>query len=122
MPDTSPRTLAALPDEALLEQLQRQSFRFFWEGAEPVSGLARDRNRQCGEAADHLVAVGGSGFGLMALVAAVARGWVSRPEALARLVRTLDALERAVRYRGVYPHFMDGANGATMPFGPLDDG
>jgi hypothetical protein len=122
MPDLSPAALAALPDEALLEELQKQTFRFFWEGAEPVSGLARDRNRQSADTGDSLVAVGGSGFGLMALVAAVERGWVSRAAATERLSRMLDALERAVRYHGVYPHFMDGASGATIPFGPLDDG
>jgi len=122
MPDTSPETLAALPDEALLEELQKQTFRFFWEGAEPVSGLARDRNRQGGDTADNLVAIGGAGFGLMALVVAVVRGWVSRTEAVTRFARMLDALERAERYHGVYPHFMDGVSGATIPFGPRDDG
>ena len=39
----SPAMLAALPDEELLEQVQRQTFRFFWEGGHPVSGLAPDR-------------------------------------------------------------------------------
>jgi len=114
--------LAHLPDEALLEELQKQTFRFFWEGAEPVSGLARDRNRQAGDTADNLVAVGGAGFGLMALVVAVTRDWISRAAATERLSRMLDALERATRHHGVYPHFLDGVNGATIPFGPLDDG
>jgi hypothetical protein len=120
--ELSPSALAALPDDLLLEELQKQTFRFFWEGAEPLSGLARDRNRQSGDAADNLVAVGGSGFGLMALVVAVARRWVQREVAAARLSRMLDALERAARYHGVYPHFLDGVSGATIPFGPLDDG
>ena len=35
--------LAALADEELLEAVQRQTFRFFWEGGHPVSGLAPDR-------------------------------------------------------------------------------
>lgn len=122
MSEASLAALAALPDEALLEEVQKQTFRFFWDGAEPESGLARDRNRQNGDTADNLVAVGGSGFGLMALVVAVARGWVPRTAAAARLSRMLDALDRAVRYHGVYPHFLDGISGATIPFGPLDDG
>ena len=122
MSEVSPAAMAALPEEVLLEELQKQSFRFFWDGAEPVSGLARDRNRQDGDAADNLVAVGGSGFGLMALVVAVARGWVSRTAAVTRLSRMLDALERAARYHGVYPHFLDGVSGATIPFDTLDDG
>ena len=68
------------------------------------------------------MAVAGSGFGLMALVVAVARGWVSRIAAVARLSRMLDALERATRYHGVYPHFLDGVSGATIPYDLLDDG
>jgi hypothetical protein len=122
MPDPSPAALAVLPDEALLEELQKQTFGFFWEGAEPKSGLARDRNRRDSDVADHLVAVGGSGFGLMALVVATARGWVSRTAATARVSRMLDTLERAARYHGVYPHFLDGVSGITIPFGSLDDG
>jgi hypothetical protein len=122
MPEVSPAALTALPDEALLEELQKKTFRFFWDGAEPVSGLARDRNRQGGDTADNLVAVGGSGFGLLALVVAAARGWVSRIAAVTRLSGMLDALELATRYHGVYPHFLDGVSGVTIPFGPLDDG
>jgi len=122
MSEVSPAALAALPDEALLEELQKQTFRFFWGGAEPASGLARDRNRQDGDTPDNLVAVGGSGFGLMAMVVATSRGWVSRTAAVARLTRMLEGLERAVRYHGVYPHFLDGVSGATIPFDTLDDG
>jgi len=114
--------MADLPDEALLELVQRQTFRFFWEGAEPVSGLARDRNRQDADADNHLVAVGGSGFGLMAMIVAVSRDWITREAAVTRLDTMLTALERAVRHHGVYPHFLDGVTGATIPFGPQDDG
>jgi len=122
MPEASPAVLASLPDDTLLEEVQKQTFRYFWDGAEPVSGLARDRNRSDSDTADNLVAIGGSGFGLMALVVAVARAWVLRTAAAARLSRMLDALEKAARYHGVYPHFLDGVSGTTIPFGPLDDG
>ena len=83
MPDSA-AALVGLRDEALLECLQRQCFRFFWDGAEPASYLARDRSRQSGDPDNHLVAVGGSGFGLMALIVAMERGWVTRAEAIAR--------------------------------------
>src|ERR1700743_616740 len=122
MHELSPAALAGLPDEALLEALQRHTFRFFWEGAEPESGLARDRNRESADAEDRLVAVGGSGFGIMAMIVAVSRGWITRDAAVARLERMLAALERAERHHGVFPHFLDGATGATIPFGPQDDG
>jgi hypothetical protein len=119
---TDPIVLADLPDEALIEAIQRQTFRFFWEGAHPLSGLAPDRRTTQALPVDDLVAIGGSGFGVMALVVAVARGWVSRDAALHRLSNMLDALERATRHHGVYPHFMNGRTGETIPFGPKDDG
>jgi hypothetical protein len=119
---SSPADLAALPDEQLLEAVQRQTFRFFWEGAHPVSGLARDRCKTGAVPEDDLVATGGSGFGVMALIVAVERGWVSRAAALERLGRMLDLLSRATCYHGVFPHFMNGRTGATIPFTRKDDG
>lgn len=122
MDDLAPVALAALDDDALLEAVQRRTFRFFWDGAEPVSGLARDRNRQSADADNNLVAVGGSGFGVMAMIVAATRGWIARDAACARFAQMLTALERAERHHGVFPHFLDGVTGATIPFGPRDDG
>jgi hypothetical protein len=119
---SSPAALAALPDEALIDAIQRQTFKFFWEGAHPVSALAYDRLSHTGLAKDDKVAIGGSGFGIMALIVAVERGWVSREAALERLERMLDLLMRATCYHGVFPHFMNGRTGATIPFGRKDDG
>ena len=120
--EVSPATLLALDDDALLEAVARQTFRFFWEGAEPHSFLARDRSTKTSDPANDLVAVGGSGFGLMATVVAVERGWVSRNDVLTRLDRMLGVLEKAERHHGVYPHFLHGTDGKTIPFGPNDDG
>lgn len=116
-----PAALDALSDEALLEAVQRQTFAFFWEGAEPASGLACDRRTRA-DASNHKVATGGSGFGIMALLVAVARGWISRAAALERLERMLEVLLRAPRYHGALPHFLDGRSGETIPFSPRDDG
>ena len=117
-----PAALAALPDDELLEAVQRQCFRFFWEGAHPSSGLAPDRRYTRGAARDELVATGGSGFGLMALIVAVERGWVTRAAATRRLGRMLEVLTRATCYHGTLPHFMHGSTGATIPFMRKDDG
>jgi hypothetical protein len=114
--------LAKLSDGKLLEALQRQTFGFFWEGAEKASGLARDRCTIRGAPGNDLVAVGGSGFGVMALVVAAARGWVTRKAATSRLSRMLDLLARATIYHGVFPHFLHGKTGLTIPFGRKDDG
>jgi hypothetical protein len=81
-------------DNAMLDLVQRQTFRFFWEGAHPVSGLvARDRQKTTGDPSNDLVAVGGTGFGLMAIIVAVAREWVPRGEAVERVSKMLSFLE-----------------------------
>ena len=64
--------LAALSDDDLLETVQRQTFNFFWEGAHPQSGLAFDRCTARRERTNHKTAVGGSGFGVMAIIVAAA--------------------------------------------------
>jgi hypothetical protein len=120
--EDSARALAALPDDGLLEAVQRQTFRFFWEGAQPDSGLARDRIPVGSPEREDLVVTGGSGFGVMSLIVAVERGWVSRDEALARLRAMLDLLYRATSYHGVFAHFINGRTGATIPFWRKDDG
>jgi hypothetical protein len=113
---------AKLPDDQLLDVIQRETFRFFWEGGHPVSFLARDRNFKAADPGDDKISIGGTGFGIMAFIVAVERGWVKRDEALDRLHRMLDVLERATCYHGVYPHFLNGATGATIPFWRKDDG
>jgi len=117
----SPRTLAALSDGALIDAVQRQTCRFFWNGADTASGLALDRRTLGGDTAVGRVAIGGSGFGVMALIVATERGWVTRDAALDHLRRMLDALSRASRYHGAFPHFIDGASGATIPMNRTDD-
>lgn len=132
----------ALTDAALLDLVQRQTFLYFWEGAHPASGLARDRINVLSDPNDDYVAIGGSGFGVMAIIVATQREWITREEALARLALTLDLLETATCYHGHLPHFMDGRTGAccspaskmvsrhvcggagetTIPFSRKDDG
>jgi hypothetical protein len=117
-----PAELAALPDEELLEAVQRQTFAFFWEAAHPVSGLAPDRCKTSFGPSDDLVATGGSGFAVMALIVAAQRGWITRAAAADRVGHMLDLLTRATCYHGVFPHFMNGRTGTTIPFTRKDDG
>jgi hypothetical protein len=109
-------------DGELLDLVQRQTFRFFWEGAHRPSGLARDRQKTTGDPDNHLVAIGGSGFGIMSIIVAVERSWILRDAAAVRLDTMLSCLERTPRYHGMFPHFINGRTGETIPFGRKDDG
>jgi hypothetical protein len=119
-----PHELAALPDDALLEHVQRQTFGYFWQGAHPDSGLPFDR-RTAGKPVDptapNPITISGTGFGVMALIVAVERGWITRDAALERLSRMLDVLLGARIYHGAYPHFMNGRTGETITFWRKDD-
>jgi hypothetical protein len=122
MPSTlDPAALAGLPDNELLEAVQRQTFSFFWDGAHPSSGLAADRRPNAPEPVDDLVTIGGSGFGIMAIVVASERGWIPREAAVERILAMLALLSRATCYHGAFPHFMNGRSGATIPFTRKDD-
>lgn len=112
-----PATIAPMSDAALLDMVQRYTFRYFWEFGHPVSGLARERNTSA-----DIVTTGGSGFGIMAMLVAAHRGWISREEARDRLLKILGFLQFADRYHGVFPHWMNGTNGNTIPFSQFDDG
>jgi len=58
--------IKGLSDSALLDVVQRQTFRYFWNFGHPVSGLARERSNTSFDYGDEVVTTGGSGFGIMA--------------------------------------------------------
>ena len=61
-------------DEAMLDYIQRVHFNYMWDGAEPTSGLARERIHLDGQYPEHdqdVVTTGGSGFGIAGLVVAM---------------------------------------------------
>lgn len=111
-----------ITDDELLDLTQRQTFRYFWDAAHPLSGLIRDRANRFSDPKDEAIAIGGSGFGVMAIIVGCERGWISRQQAVQRISSMLDVLEKATCYHGAYPHFMNGATGATIPFSRKDDG
>ena len=107
-----------IPDEELLNLVQKQTFRYFWDFAHPISGMARERNTS-----GDVVTTGGSGFGIMAILVAVHRNFISRADALSRMSRIVDFLKnKASRYHGAFPHWLNGATGAIVPFSAKDDG
>jgi hypothetical protein len=111
-----------LSDTSLLELVQKQTFKYFWDFAHPVSGLARERSNVAYEYGSEVVTTGGSGFGIMSVIVAAERGWIKRDTAARFLLKLVSFLSKANSYHGVFPHWMNGATGQTIPFSRKDDG
>lgn len=111
-----------LSDTSLLELVQKQTFRYFWDFAHPVSGMARERSNITDEYGWETTTAGGTGFGVMATVVAVERKWVERDTAVLRLLKMVNFLRKADKFHGVFPHWLNGETGKVIPFSPKDDG
>ena len=112
-------------DDAMLDYIERVHFNYMWDGAEPTSGMARERIHLDGQYPEHdqdVVTTGGSGFGIAGLVVAMERGFITRDQGVERLTRIVDFLERADRFHGVWPHWINGPTGKVKPFGQKDNG
>ena len=106
-------------DDELLTMLQETCFRYYWDGADPSSGMARENT----PGDDRIVATGASGFGITALIVGVDRSFITREQGVERLTKIVGFLERADRYHGAWSHYMNGATGKTLPvFGMFDNG
>lgn len=111
-----------LADTALLELVQKQTFKYFWDFGHPVSAMARERSNVAYEYGLETVTVGGTGFGVMATIVAAERKWIGRDTAAGRLLKLVKFLSKANSYHGIFPHWMNGATGITIPFSRKDDG
>ena len=106
-------------DDELMTMVQEASFRYYWDAAHPVAGLAAevlpgDRD---------LIALGGSGFGVMALLVGAERGFAPRDAIARHMLKVVRFLAQADRFHGVWPHFLDGNTGRVIPyFGKYDNG
>lgn len=120
-----PKEVPEISEEALLDQVQEQAFNYFWDGAEPTSGAACERIHMDNiypQNDQSVVTSGGTGFGIMAIITGIERGFITREEGRKHLSKLVDWLESADRYHGVWPHWMHGETGRTKPFSKFDDG
>ena len=106
-----------LTDAALLTLVQEQTFKYFWDFAHPSSGLVRERNTS-----GDLVTTGGTGFGMMAIIVGIERGFISRSEGVERWAKVVEFLSKADRFHGAWSHWLNGNTGKVIPFSPKDDG
>lgn len=111
-----------LSDEQLLDLVQKQTFKYFWDFGHPVSGMARERSNTSFDYGNEVVTTGGTGFGVMAIIVAAERGWITRQQAAERTLKIVNFLQKADMFHGVFPHWLNGATGKVIRFSPKDDG
>jgi exo beta-1,2-glucooligosaccharide sophorohydrolase (non-reducing end) len=106
-------------DDQLLDMVQEGCFRYYWEAGHPNAGMAPEIL----PGDENLIALGGNGFGVMALLAAAERGFVTRDAAAGRMLKVIRFLAAADRFHGAWPHYLDGNTGRTIAyFGKYDNG
>lgn len=109
----------AMTDDELLTMVQRACFRYYWEGAETTSGLAKEDI----PGRTNMIAAGASGFGIMALIVGTERKFITRKQSVERFIKITSFLEHAEKFHGAFSHFIDGPLGKVEPFfGNRDDG
>jgi len=117
-----------MTDEQLLTSVQEATFRYFWDHAHPVSGLAYERARTSRYPAGgrwRACTTGGTGFGLIAIMVGSERKFVTREEAAQRVLTIVTFLqEKAERFHGAWSHWLNGETGRVIPFpvGSYDNG
>src|ERR1022692_2909662 len=111
-----------LSDSALLDLTEKQTIGYFWDFGDPGSGMARERSNESFNYGNEVVTTGGTGFGVMALIVGVERKWLGRDTVARRLLKLVKFLSKADSYHGVFPHWMNGESGKTIPFSRKDDG
>jgi len=110
-------------DDELLDLVQRQTLKYFWDFADPASGLARERSNETAAYGHEVATIGGSGFGIMGIIAGVERGFINREEAVDRMLKMVHFLDTtAARFHGAYPHWINGETGKAFHFSEKDNG
>jgi hypothetical protein len=115
--DTLQTFVSEFTDDEYLDMVEEYTFRYFWEYAHPVSGMARERL-----GSDDIVTTGGTGFGVMSIIVGIQREFISREQGVNRLLQLVSFLQFADRFHGVFPHWMNGRTGEVHPFSTFDNG
>ena len=102
-------------DDQFLNELEQASFLFFWEQANPKTGLIRDRCNVRTKDNNEVASIASSGFGLTAICIGEKRGFISHDEARSRVIASLSFLWRKVpTHRGFFFHFANVNTGERM--------
>lgn len=118
-PSKSPGRQISKSDRAFLEELSYRSFLFFWEQADPHTGLIPDRALVVGLPAEghvrNIANLAATGFGLTAICIGAKHQWITGQQAKRRILLTLNFLAtQAPEVHGFYYHWMDKTNGQRI--------
>lgn len=104
-------TLLALDDDTLIEAVARETFDYFWNEANPQTGLVKDRSTPASPSS-----IAATGFGLAAIPVGVERGWITRDEGYDRALLTLETFHNGgvQGEHGFFYHFVDPATGERV--------
>ena len=104
-PLPAPATLSP-EDEQFLDDLERSTFLYFWEQADPQTGLIKDRCNVRAQDTSVVASIASTGFGLTAICIAEKRGFITHQDARLRVIATLAFLWRKLpTHRGFFYHF-----------------
>ncbi len=109
----------SMTDAEMLTMVQEACFRYYWDGAEKVSGLSKENIM----GRENMIATGASGFGIMALIVGTERNFISREQSVQRFLQITGFLENTETFHGAFSHFVDAPSGKAEPFfGENDNG
>ncbi len=110
-----PPAIASVASEQFLETVEARTFNWFWETTNPANGLVPDRAPR-----PPFASIASVGFGLTACGVGVERGYITRAQAVERVLATLrffmnapmgPEVEGVTGHRGFYYHFLDMQTG-----------
>ena len=107
-----------LSDDALLDKIERLTIGYFTDFSDPTTGMARERSND----SNPIVTTGGTGFGIMAIIAGAERGYFPREEGVARIEKIVSSLEKLERFHGAWAHWYNAETGEAFHFSEFDDG
>jgi hypothetical protein len=112
-----------MSDDSLLDLVQSQTFKYFWNFGHPKSGMARERSNNLFATSNDVVTTGGSGFGVMAILVGIERNFITKKQGLDRVTKIVNFLtDSAEHFHGAFSHWMNGKTGKTIPFAKDDNG
>ena len=121
--DDDPVVITPLSDEEMMDLTQKETFKYFWDFANADSGAAKERYHPNEPTLNqNVVTSGATGFGLMSIIVAIERGFITRAQGIERLNKIFNFLENADRFHGAWSHWINGSSGNVIPFSAKDDG